>query len=142
MEWPLIPEAALLHILKYLDYRDITRCGLCCKRWYAISQDNLLWKQVLVKDFKLKRSSYLKSSENCEDGFAWKEEYIRLKDTPPSITTQVLRGHVDEVLHAAFSHDGRQLASCSKVLQNFSNYFNNFRQKTFSWEVPVKTYYF
>ena len=31
-----------------------------------------------------------------------------------SLQVQVLSGHTDEVLHLTFSHDGKDLASCSK----------------------------
>ncbi len=44
----------------------------------------------------------------------WKSEYVRLTDRVPSVECQTLTEHEDEVLHVSFSHDGRQIASCSK----------------------------
>ncbi len=45
----------------------------------------------------------------------WRSEYERLTDAVPRMESQVLEAHCDEVLHVSFSHDGRQIASCSKV---------------------------
>ena len=53
---------------------------------------------------------------------SWKEEYIRLKDEYPCVKKQTLKGHTDEVLHAAFSHNGLEIASCSKVSCKKSNH--------------------
>ena len=47
---------------------------------------------------------------------SWKEEYVRLKEQFPCVKKQTLKGHTDEVLHAAFSHNGLEIASCSKVV--------------------------
>ena len=82
-----------------------------CTNWNAISQDNLLWKYLFSRDFsKTNRKFHLKPGAR-----SWKEEYIRLKDEYPCVKKQTLKGHTDEVLHAAFSHSGLEIASCSKV---------------------------
>ena len=55
----------------------------------------------------LKKDSAPKSAD-------WHSEYRRLSDSVPRVQCQVLSEHRDEVLHVSFSHDGRQIASCSK----------------------------
>ena len=40
---------------------------------------------------------------------------MRLVDCVPKVKVQSLDFHSDEVLHVAFSHDGNEIVSCSKV---------------------------
>ena len=79
--------------------------------WHASSKDNLLWKHLFRRDFKGSRHS-ASFEERCVN---WKAEYVRLTDTVPNTKIQTLTGHVDEVLHVTFSHDGKDIVSCSKV---------------------------
>ena len=41
-------------------------------------------------------------------------EYRRMVDEVPVLLAQTLTAHDDEVLHVSFSHDGKQISSCSK----------------------------
>ena len=117
--WGTLSDPLLVMIFKNLEVNDILSCSNVCTNWNSICQDNLLWKYLFRRDYgKQKRKRYKRGNE----GFAlkpgahsWKEEYIRLKDSFPCVPKQTLKGHTDEVLHVAFSHDGSEIASCSKV---------------------------
>ena len=111
IQWSQLSDPLLMIIFKKLKVQDIISCSTVCTNWNAISQDNLLWKHLFSRDFsKTNRKFHLKQGAR-----SWKEEYIRLKDEYPCVKKQTLKGHTDEVLHAAFSHNGLEIASCSKV---------------------------
>lgn len=56
--WCYLPENALLQIFSYLDYKDILNAGLVCKNWNNISYDDLLWRDIFRRDFKIDKTSY------------------------------------------------------------------------------------
>ena len=74
-----------------------------------ISLDNLLWKCLLRRDFRPNNLTLRPGAGS------WRDEYVRLVDAVPKIKVQSLDFHSDEVLHVAFSHDGNEIVSCSKV---------------------------
>ena len=117
-EWIILPDPLLVMIFKKLNLTEVLSCSQVCTNWNTICQDNLLWKHLFKRDFgKRKRKRYKRNEEfKLKPGsFIWKEEYIRLTDQFPCVRKQTLTGHTDEVLHVAFSHDGSEIASCSKV---------------------------
>ena len=61
-----------------------------------------------MKDFEIKSLSNFNVSN-------WRLEYERYVDRVPKVEVAILKGHTDEVLHVTFSHDGMQIASCSRV---------------------------
>ena len=110
-QWSKLSDPLLMMIFKKLKVEDIVSCSTVCINWNEISQDNLLWKYLFSRDFsKRNRKFHLKAGAR-----SWKGEYIRLKEEYPCVKKQTLKGHTDEVLHAAFSHNGSEIASCSKV---------------------------
>lgn len=56
--WCYLPEAALLQIFSYLDYKEILNAGLVCKNWNSVSYDDLLWRDIFHRDFKVDKTSY------------------------------------------------------------------------------------
>src|SRR5690606_8922338 len=49
-----LADELLLHILSYLDYCSLCYCTSSLnKRFYNLSNSNLLWKQLLKKDFNI-----------------------------------------------------------------------------------------
>lgn len=56
--WCYLPEAVLLQIFSYLDYNELLNVGLVCKNWLPISRDDLLWRDVFHRDFKIDPSLY------------------------------------------------------------------------------------
>jgi len=109
MTWELLPEPLLFSILETVSYREIIRAGRTCKRWGAVSNDNLLWKKILCRDFKIPQKTKITPA-----GIGWKDEYRRLIDDTPNILSEELKGHSDEVLHVSFSNSGHNFVTCSK----------------------------
>lgn len=56
--WCYLPEAALLQIFSYLDNKELLNVGLVCKRWYVSSRDDLLWRDLFHRDFKIDATVY------------------------------------------------------------------------------------
>ena len=108
--WHTLPVEILSTICQYLSPRDILNCAETCRQWYQSTQDDILWKHALQRDFEIKKPK-LKMSPIAT---SWKDEYIRLSDRVPKVNVQTCQGHIDEVLHITFSHDGYELVSCSK----------------------------
>merc|ERR1719295_1392973 len=116
----------MLEISKYLSSEDVVRLSQVSTRLHSVLQDNLLWKYLFVRDWIWKQKTarlnhgnpksfgQLKKAVVAKNDRTWKSEYVRLKDRVPKHKVQVLAGHTDEVLHLTFSHDGKDLASCSK----------------------------
>ena len=120
--WSTLSDPLLIMIFKKLDVKDVVSSSTVCCNWNSICQDNLLWKYLFRRDFiRRKRRRRTKGIHNDEGlrlkngATSWKEEYIRLTEGYPCIKQQTLTGHTDEVLHVAFSHNGAEIASCSKV---------------------------
>ena len=120
--WDSLPDPIFLIMLRGLQIKDIIACSEVCSNWNEVCQDNLLWKYLFRRDFiRRKRKRRTKGIHNDEGlrlkngATSWKEEYIRLTEGYPCIKQQTLTGHTDEVLHVAFSHNGAEIASCSKV---------------------------
>ena len=126
-EWSILSDPLLVMIFKKLEVKDVVSCSNVCINWNSICQDNLLWKYLFRRDYgKQKRKTHNRKKRDftLKPGAAsWKEEYIRLKESFPCVPTQTLKGHTDEVLHVAFSHDGSEIASCSKVITLLSYHF-------------------
>ena len=109
MAWDFVPEPLLFSILKILSHKDVVRAGFVCKRWHTVATDNLLWKKIFCRDFKISLKTKLRPGANF-----WKCEYKRLVDNTPTVLSEELRGHQDEVLHVSFSNSGNHFVTCSK----------------------------
>lgn len=47
-----LPLDCKLHIFSYLGPVDLCRIGGVCRDWYFVSEDNLLWKEMMERDIK------------------------------------------------------------------------------------------
>lgn len=47
-------------------------------------------------------------------GESWVDEFQRLCYHSPTVQTETLTDHTNQVLHVSFSHNGRYFATCSK----------------------------
>lgn len=56
--WCYLPEAALLQVFSYLDHIELLNVGLVCRSWLPISRDDLLWRDLFYRDFKIDASLY------------------------------------------------------------------------------------
>jgi len=110
LSWENIPEPILLRVLSFLAPEEICRAGCVCARWFEISEDNILWRGLIRRRFRI-RMRKLKIRDSC---LSWKNEYRRMVDLTPSVCSQELKVHTDEVLHVAFSNSGENFVTCSK----------------------------
>lgn len=115
--WGILPDPLLVMIFQTLEVKDVVSCSEVCVNWNDICKDQLLWKHLFIRDLEVKKSNTDGRSiypELRHVALRWKDEYIRVTDHVPCILTQTLKEHQDEVLHIAFSHNGAEIASCSK----------------------------
>jgi hypothetical protein len=47
-----LPFELLLHILVEVDVKTLLRFSCCCKNVHSLTNDNLLWKYLVERDFK------------------------------------------------------------------------------------------
>ncbi len=121
--WRELPDSLLLKVFFLLDRATLVdSAALVCRSWNRVSKDNLLWRSFFVRDFKLRppyTNAILPPRPDAPGAEAdWLSEYRRLVTSVPCVESQTLTAHCDEVLHVAFSHDGKQVVSCSKVRHN------------------------
>lgn len=141
--WWALPEPALLEIFSHLSVPDLLRASVCCRRWNAIANDDLLWRQKFQENFRASSSIPLKPG-----AASWRAEYQRLSTQIPFVQAQRLEpssehnhGHTHQVLHVSFAHNGEMFATCSKdgyvIVWNAQHpcterYAHNMKQ--FSWK--------
>uniref|UniRef100_A0A0K8ULT4 F-box/WD repeat-containing protein 5 n=1 Tax=Bactrocera latifrons TaxID=174628 RepID=A0A0K8ULT4_BACLA len=135
-KWWSIPEPILFRIYWLLPIKDLLNAGATCKRWFTLSNDELMWKQKFLLHYKVDPTIGLKPGAE-----SWKSEYKRLNWNIPFVQSQRLEAHTHQVLHVSFSHNGQMFATCSKdgyvIVWNSSHpctekYSHNMKQ--FSWK--------
>ncbi|XP_014675719.1 PREDICTED: F-box/WD repeat-containing protein 5-like [Priapulus caudatus] len=107
--WQYLTDDVLMQIFKHLCARDLLRCGATCRHWLRVAYDELLWKDLLYRNWKIDRGVAMAPGKT-----SWLSEYRRLRYHAPAVESEVLRAHTDQVLHVTFSRDGRRFATCSK----------------------------
>jgi len=109
MMWHSLPEELLLQLFSYLKHGEIISVSKTCKRWNQVGRDDILWKRLIRRDFKIPESR--SRSPICQ---TWKKEYQRLVDQTPVVCTEILEAHEDEVLYVSFANSGKYFVTCSK----------------------------
>ncbi|XP_025112434.1 F-box/WD repeat-containing protein 5-like [Pomacea canaliculata] len=104
-----LPDSLLLEIFSHLSPKCLGRLACVCSHFRRIVSDELLWKNMFIRHFKVPQSVPL-----LPGATSWRIEYQRLCDRTPEVLHQELQGHTDEVLHVSFSHNGRMFATTSK----------------------------
>ncbi|XP_023329717.1 F-box/WD repeat-containing protein 5 [Eurytemora carolleeae] len=124
LSWKTIPEPLLIRVLGFLTVPDIANASAVCHRWCEIALDNALWRGILRRRFRLRNPGLCLRVP----GSTWREEYKRMRDNSPSVCSQELSNHTDEVLHVSFSNSGEQFVTCSKdgsvIIWRFSSDFH------------------
>ncbi|KAG8447418.1 hypothetical protein GDO86_014773 [Hymenochirus boettgeri] len=105
----LLPDSILYQIFQSLGPADLLGAGLVCRRWYDVSRDDFLWKELFYRYYRVQRHIHRYPGSE-----SWYEEFKRLCDTVPRVEVERLREHSDQVLHISFSSSGDLFASCSK----------------------------
>ena len=80
-----------------------------CKNWYRIAQDDFLWRNLVICNWKMPQNIRLPT-----EAVSWKAEFKRLYYHAPLIESEVLTDHTDQVLHISYSHNGQLFATSSK----------------------------
>lgn len=106
---PTLPDSLVLQIFFHLPYSSVLRAGLTCHQWFAISRDELLWRELFYDYYRIPRNV-----PRHPAAMSWYTEFQRLYDWIPCVEVQTLKEHQDQVLHLAFSQKGHLFSSCSK----------------------------
>ncbi|XP_034949742.1 F-box/WD repeat-containing protein 5 isoform X2 [Chelonus insularis] len=107
--WYYMPNSILLSVFKLLTPREVVTAGMVCKHWCRVSQDELLWKDLFYRTYKIDPSVGIMPGKS-----SWLGEFKRLAYHTPLLETEVLSEHSHQVLHVSFSHNGKMFATCSK----------------------------
>ncbi|XP_035683697.1 F-box/WD repeat-containing protein 5-like [Branchiostoma floridae] len=107
--WLSLPDSILLHVFSFLNSKEVAKAGITSKKWHRVSQDDLLWKDLLYSEFSVSRTIPMAPFKS-----SWWSEFRRLHYLSPVALTETLKEHTDQVLHVSFSHNGNMFASSSK----------------------------
>ncbi|XP_022197372.2 F-box/WD repeat-containing protein 5 isoform X1 [Nilaparvata lugens] len=107
--WNYAPDIILLDVFQYLDATELLKAGKVCRRWNRLSMDEMLWKALFYKDFKIDRNIGIMPNKT-----SWLGEYKRLTYETPMVNYETLRSHSHQVLHVSFAHNGSMFATTSK----------------------------
>lgn len=115
--WPLTSTRSDSHFhLQWWSFpRDLDLCcicpqaGLVCRGWNRVAFDELLWKDLFYRHWGISRSIQMAPGKH-----SWIQEYRRLLYHTPSVESEILKQHADQVLHVSFAHNGKMFATCSK----------------------------
>ncbi|KAK0092614.1 hypothetical protein PV326_001024 [Microctonus aethiopoides] len=107
--WYYMPDSILLSIFQLLTPKEVMVAGSVCKSWNRVSHDELLWKELFYRTYKIDPSVGIMPGKT-----SWLGEFKRLTYHTPLLETEVLKEHSHQVLHVSFSHNGKMFATCSK----------------------------
>lgn len=99
-------KTLLISLLRQQSNKDHIYFIRC---WYRVSRDELLWKDVFYRHWKIDRNIPMAPGKS-----SWLQEYKRLQYHTPAVESEVIRQHTDQVLHVSFSHNGKMFATSSK----------------------------
>ena len=108
----LLPKELALHVLSYLEPKDLLRAAQTCRSWRFLADDNLLWKEKCKQGGIITRtmSSLSDKPKRGRTGnmpkiaSAWKAAYMRHNTietnwrSNPIRTPKILNGHDDHVI--------------------------------------------
>lgn len=80
-----------------------------CKSWLRVAFDELLWKDLFYRHWGISRTISMAPGK-----YSWIQEYKRLLYHTPSVESEEIKQHADQVLHVSFAHNGKMFATCSK----------------------------
>ncbi|ESO88154.1 hypothetical protein LOTGIDRAFT_126606 [Lottia gigantea] len=103
------PDSILLHIFSFLNGPDLCSSAQVCKRWRNVAYDDSLYRNLLKSLYKIDVKNGL-----ANDKESWRSEYKRLFYHCPTVWSEELLEHTDEVLHVSFSHNGLFFSTTSK----------------------------
>jgi F-box-like len=54
--WLFLPDQVVLHIFQFLSGQQLSTVKQVCTTWHRIGCDELLWRDLLLKDYKIDKS--------------------------------------------------------------------------------------
>jgi hypothetical protein len=48
-----LPDSLILHVLWYLPHQSVVMLSMTCHRFHTIAHDDLLWRHMFRRDFKV-----------------------------------------------------------------------------------------
>ncbi|VDD86234.1 unnamed protein product [Enterobius vermicularis] len=99
--WGDLPSELLLLIMSYMEAKDLARLADVNYHWRRVSEDDTLWKPLLIRDYELPKSTKIKNNRS------WIDEYKTLKFESPVMLCEDLRDCALGVVDVSFSPDGR-----------------------------------
>lgn len=131
--WTCLPDNLLLNIFEYLSLRNVLDASQVCYQWHRIAFDEFLWRDLFYRHFKINRAICM-----APGMVSWQQEFKRLWYHSPSVESEVLREHRDQVLHVSFAHNGQFFATTSK--DGFIKVWNSTYPCSLKYEADMKEY--
>ncbi|XP_070493124.1 F-box/WD repeat-containing protein 7 [Chironomus tepperi] len=119
----LLPKELALHVLAYLEPKDLLRAAQTCRSWRFLADDNLLWKEKckqagIISDACPDRPKRGRTGNMPKIASPWKAAYMRHHTiemnwrTNPIRTPKILNGHDDHVI-TCLQFSGNRIVSGS-----------------------------
>lgn len=119
----LLPKELALHVLAYLEPKDLLRAAQTCRSWRFLADDNLLWKEKcksagIISDVHPDKPKRGRTGNMPKIASPWKAAYMRHHTiemnwrTNPIRTPKVLNGHDDHVI-TCLQFSGNRIVSGS-----------------------------
>ena len=110
-QWTNLPTDIIYKICQKLPIQDAVNFTSSTKKFHQkYSKDKYLWKKLFYRDMQGRPEITLSTPVNND----FRETFKKISYETPRVSTHILRDCSDEVLHVAFSPDGRFLAVCAK----------------------------
>ncbi|XP_051993250.1 F-box/WD repeat-containing protein 7-like isoform X2 [Xyrauchen texanus] len=102
----LLPRELALHVLSFLEPKDLLQAAQTCRNWRILAEDNLLWREK-CKEEGIVEPLHIKRRKVIKPGFThspWKSAYIRQHRIDTNWrrgdlkSPKVLKGHDDHVI--------------------------------------------
>ncbi|XP_065110762.1 F-box/WD repeat-containing protein 7 isoform X2 [Paramisgurnus dabryanus] len=102
----LLPKELALHVLSFLEPKDLLQAAQTCRNWRILAEDNLLWREK-CKEEGIDEPLHIKRRKVIKPGFThspWKSAYIRQHRIDTNWrrgdlkSPKVLKGHDDHVI--------------------------------------------
>ncbi|XP_056135912.1 F-box/WD repeat-containing protein 7 isoform X2 [Lampris incognitus] len=102
----LLPKELALHVLSFLEPKDLLQAAQTCRYWRILAEDNLLWREK-CREEGIDEPLPLKKRKIVKPGFThspWKSAYIRQHRIDTNWrrgdlkSPKVLKGHDDHVI--------------------------------------------
>lgn len=102
----LLPRELALHVLSFLEPKDLLQAAQTCRYWRILAEDNLLWREKCKED-GIDEPLHIKRRKVIKPGFThspWKSAYIRQHRIDTNWrrgdlkSPKVLKGHDDHVI--------------------------------------------